>query len=46
MSFITFGLIPLLSYLLINVFSLFQIIHTFRLLCVLVSPALAFTKAK
>lgn len=40
MSFITFGLIPLLSYLLINVFSLFKI-HTFLIACVLVSLALA-----
>lgn len=40
MSFITFGLIPLLSYLLINVFSLFKI-HTFLIACVLASLALA-----
>lgn len=38
-SFIFFGLIPLLSYLLINVFSIFRV-HTFMMACILVSLAL------
>ena len=39
LSFIFFGLIPLLSYLLINVFSIFRV-HTFMMACILVSLAL------
>ena len=39
LSFIFFGLIPLLSYILINVFSIFRV-HTFLMACILVSLAL------
>lgn len=39
LSFIFFGLIPLLSYLLINVFSIFRV-HTFMMACILVPLAL------